>query len=64
MRVKANVDTCVGTGQCEAALGSVFAVGDEGVVEVDQDAVEQADADQLRRAIRVCPTDSLSLEQD
>jgi ferredoxin len=64
MRVRANTDTCVGTGQCEALLGSVFAVGDEGTVVIDQDAAEQADIDQLRRAVRVCPTDSLTLEDD
>lgn len=62
MKVFAN-DNCVGTGQCEATLPSVFNVGDEGVVEIDESAVVGADPELLRRAVRVCPTDALRLEE-
>jgi ferredoxin len=64
MKVIANEDTCVGSGQCEATLPSVFAVGDEGTVEVDQGAVAAADPQLLTRAVRACPTESLKLVED
>ena len=62
MRIAAN-ENCVGTGQCEATLPSVFRVGDEGVVEIDDSAVPGADPELLRRAVRLCPTEALSLSE-
>ena len=64
VKVVANEDTCVGSGQCEAILPNVFAVGDEGTVEVDETAVATADKLLLGRAIRTCPTESLRLVEE
>lgn len=61
MRVKFDENLCVGSGQCELAVPTVFAVGDEGVVEVDEAAVGDAPEDKLRQAVRDCPTQALSL---
>ena len=55
------IERCVGTGQCEMALPSVFSVLDDGVVEVDHQAAEAADPVALARAVKMCPTRTLSL---
>lgn len=54
---------CVGTGQCEMTLPEVFAVGDAGIVEVDRTALETADPELVRRAVRNCPTSALSFAE-
>lgn len=60
-RVTADVETCVGTGQCEITFPEGFAVGDNGVVAIDADAVAHADPKVLRRVVRNCPTAALRL---
>ena len=59
--VEVDTDVCVGTGQCEMTVPDVFTVGDEGVVEMDEDAARVADPDLLARAVRNCPTAALRL---
>lgn len=63
MGIQVDEALCVGTGQCEMTLPEVFAVGDGGTVEVDHAAAVGAPVDQLRRAVRLCPTGALSLEE-
>ncbi|MGY1641241.1 ferredoxin [Geodermatophilus sp. SYSU D00703] len=61
MRVVADLDRCVGSGQCELLVPEVFEVGDDGVVTVLQ---PEPGADQeaaVRDAVARCPTEALSL---
>ncbi|MFN2536926.1 MAG: ferredoxin [Mycobacteriales bacterium] len=61
MGLHVEIERCVGTGQCEMALPSVFTVSDDGVVEVDHAAAEDADPAALARAVKLCPTRTLAL---
>lgn len=60
MRVVADREVCVGTGQCELLAPSVFEVDDDGAVRVLQDAPDDEDA--VRYAVRQCPTGAITLE--
>ncbi len=59
MRVAADRELCVGSGQCELLAPEVFEVDDDGVVHLLQ--AEPDDEDAVRQAAQLCPTGALSL---
>jgi ferredoxin len=59
MRVTADRERCVGTGQCELLAPDVFEVDDDGAVQVLQ--AEPDDEDAARQAVQQCPTGALTL---
>ncbi|WP_448640844.1 ferredoxin [Geodermatophilus sp. URMC 63] len=61
MRVTADREICVGSGQCELLAPEVFEVDDDdGAVRVLQE--EPDDDSAVRDAIAQCPTGALSVE--
>ncbi|KAA5834509.1 ferredoxin [Saccharopolyspora hirsuta] len=62
MRVAADLDRCVGAGQCVLTAPARFDQNDEDgrvlvlAAEVDEDAAEE-----VREAVAVCPSQALSL---
>ncbi|MEX5716848.1 ferredoxin [Geodermatophilus maliterrae] len=60
MRVTADRERCVGSGQCELLAPEVFEVDDDGAVRVLQP--EPDDDAAVRDAVQQCPTGALSLE--
>ncbi|SDC03475.1 ferredoxin [Geodermatophilus telluris] len=59
MRVGADRERCVGSGQCELLAPDVFEVGDDGAVRLLQE--DPADDGAVRDAVQQCPTGALSL---
>lgn len=65
MRVKVDVDKCIGAGQCVAAAATVFAQGDaDGLVVVLNERPSANDETRVRSAIRLCPARAIWLEND
>ncbi|MGY1607009.1 MULTISPECIES: ferredoxin [unclassified Geodermatophilus] len=59
MRVSADREVCVGSGQCELLAPDVFEVDDDGAVRVLQEHPDDVDA--ARDAVSQCPTGALAL---
>ncbi|MFI7195124.1 ferredoxin [Nocardia nova] len=57
--VQADLDVCIGSGQCEMLLPKVFTVGDAGTVDIDTAAAGEAEPVLLQRAVQNCPTSAL-----
>ncbi|MGR7023645.1 ferredoxin [Geodermatophilus sp. URMC 62] len=60
MRVTADREICVGSGQCELLAPEVFEVDDDGAVRVLQE--EPDDDTAVHDAVSQCPTGALSVE--
>ena len=58
MRVRADRELCVGSGQCELLAPEVFEVDDDGAVRVLE---EPDDEGAVRDAVSQCPTGALAL---
>jgi ferredoxin len=63
MRIAANKTTCEGHSQCMLAAPEVFGLSDELVVSVLDEQPDEDRRAAVLEAIRVCPTQSLSLAQ-
>ena len=61
MRVRADLDRCIGSGNCELLAPGVFEVGEDGVVRVLRPQPERAGEDAVRDAVAQCPTGALAL---
>ncbi len=59
MRVTADRELCVGSGQCELLAPDVFEVDDDGAVRVLQERPDDAAA--ARDAVSQCPTGAIAL---
>jgi ferredoxin len=65
MRIIADIDRCVGSGQCVLAEPGVFALDDdEGVVSVLEPRPAGAAAQRARGAVRLCPSGALTVVGD
>jgi ferredoxin len=65
MRIKADVDRCIGAGQCVTAARSVFAQNeDDGMVIVLNETPVDGDVASARSAIRLCPARAIWEESD
>ena len=60
MRVTADRELCVGSGQCELLAPEVFEVDDDGAVRLLQEETDDDAA--VRDAVAQCPTGALSVE--
>lgn len=64
MRVIADTTRCVGAGQCVLTDPALFDQADEdGTVVVLVEHPEDSQLDQARQAVRVCPSQALSLAE-
>lgn len=62
MKVRVDVDACVGGGQCVLAASDVFDQDDDGLVVVLQNAPEQDRAEDVRMAARLCPARAITVD--
>jgi ferredoxin len=60
-RVEVDRDRCVGSGACEALAPEVFEVDDDGVLVVRRPEPGDDELDDVREAVRACPTRALSV---
>ena len=61
MRVEADQDACIASGNCVMISDVVFDQDDDGVVEVLVDEVPDDQIDQARQAVKLCPASALKL---
>lgn len=61
MRINADTEVCVGSGQCVLTEPAVFDQDDDGIVVLLTDHPDGQAAVQARRAIGLCPSRALSI---
>lgn len=70
MRIEADRDACIGSGNCVMVAGAVFDQDDDGVVQLLVDAhgeavhsaeVPDEELDHAREAVKLCPAGALRL---
>lgn len=61
MRITADKDVCIGSGQCVLTAPDVFDSDDDGVVEVRTPAPAPDRLASVREAVSLCPSRALSL---
>lgn len=64
MRISVDRERCVGAGQCVLTAPAVFDQDDDGRVLPLTDRPDDADADAVREAVDLCPSQSLSVADD
>lgn len=61
MRVIGDRDVCIGAGVCVMTTEVVFDQDDDGLVVVLTDEVPEAEQDNVRKAVQLCPSGALRL---
>lgn len=64
MRIKADKDVCVGSGQCVLTEPDIFDQDDDGIVELLNDQPEGKAAEKAREAVAICPSQALSIAEE
>lgn len=64
MRIKADKDVCIGSGQCVLTEPGVFDQDDDGIVELLTDRPEGRAAEKAREAVAICPSQALSIIEE
>jgi ferredoxin len=63
LRVKAEIDKCIGAGTCVRVAGAVFTQDDDsGLVEVLIHDAGESQRVAVESAVRLCPTHALAIE--
>jgi ferredoxin len=62
MRVKVDWDFCQGHGVCCEEAPEVFALNDDGEMQLLQEEPDEALRPKVEKAVRFCPTRALSIE--
>ena len=62
--IKVTQATCNGYGNCVLAPPDVFDLGDDGLVVLKRETVDDDQLAAVRRAVYDCPTDSIELIED
>jgi ferredoxin len=64
MRIEADTDRCVGSGQCVLTEPAVFDQNDDGIVALLTDHPDDDTATQVHQAVILCPSRALSIQQE
>lgn len=64
MRIEADHDACIGSGNCVMISEALFDQDDDGVVVVLVDDVPDEEVEHAREAVRLCPSSALKLAGD
>ena len=62
MKLIADRDACIGSGNCMMVSEMLFDADDDGVVVLLAEDVPAAEEDHAREAVRLCPASALRLE--
>jgi ferredoxin len=62
VRIHTDTDRCTGHGICESILPTVFEVGEDGLVHVQDAELTEDMRAALEAAVAECPSQALSLE--
>ncbi|CRZ16556.1 ferredoxin [Mycolicibacterium neworleansense] len=61
MKVEADRDACIASGNCVMVSDAIFDQDDDGVVQVLLDEVPDDQLDKARQAVKLCPASALKL---
>lgn len=61
MKVAADRDACIGSGNCVMVSDAVFDQNDDGVVTVLVDDLPDEEIEHAREAVKLCPASALKL---
>ncbi|WP_101950565.1 ferredoxin [Mycobacterium sp. 3519A] len=61
MKVLADRNVCISAGNCVMAASAVFDQDDDGIVVVLVDEVPAGEEDNVREAVRLCPSQALQV---
>lgn len=65
MRVRVDVDKCIGVGQCVRVAGMVFAQNeDDGIVVLLDETPSDALRSAVDNAVRLCPARAIAVEDE
>ena len=64
MKVHADRDVCIQAGNCVMVADSLFDQDDDGIVVVLVDDVPADQQDKAAEAVRLCPSQALTITQD
>ena len=64
MKVHADRDVCIQAGNCVMVADNLFDQDDEGIVVVLVDDIPVDEEDRAREAVRLCPSQALTIKQD
>lgn len=64
MKVRVDRERCQGHGVCSGEAPEVFALDDDGELEVLQERPPEAQREKVENALRFCPTQALSISDD
>jgi len=64
MRIEADRDICIGSGNCVWISATLFDQDDDGIVVVLADDVPADQQDKAAEAVRLCPSQALTITQD
>ena len=60
MKIKVDLDKCIGSGSCEMLAPDVFEVSDEGLCQVLATEAGPELEDKVHKAVESCPTRAIS----
>ena len=64
MKVHADRDVCIQAGNCVMVADSLFDQDDDGIVVVLVDDIPAEDQDKAREAVKLCPSQALTIAQE
>jgi ferredoxin len=64
VKVHADRDVCIQAGNCVMVADSVFDQDDDGIVVVLVDDIPDDEQDKAREAVKLCPSQALSITQE
>jgi len=64
VKVHADRDVCIQAGNCVMVADSVFDQDDDGIVVVLVDDIPAEEQDKAREAVKLCPSQALTITQD
>ena len=59
MKIRADRDVCISAGNCVMAASAVFDQDEDGIVIVLVEEVPEGEQDDVREAVRLCPSQAL-----
>ncbi|MDT5151664.1 MAG: ferredoxin [Mycobacterium sp.] len=62
MKLIADRDACIASGNCMMVSEELFDADDDGVVVLRTDDVPEGEEDHAREAVKICPASALRLE--
>ncbi len=64
MKVHADREVCIQAGNCVMVADSLFDQDDDGIVVVLVDDIPAEEQDKAREAVKLCPSQALTITQD